>query len=240
MRDNIKSEDYFKKYLEYEYSRIEKFEKAVEKVIQERGAADRGVQSGQRGLKNFYFNVLKALYSSGASIESIKDFYPKVLNSMKPIWNSDSGYVEMVWMISIGIMMDIPDEEMRELVKMVKDDGLKDYLADFLLAHNNKDWERRAAQFKFDIPYKSLSHVINASSEEESLKNLKEYLVKKWYRGHKDTGWHDTHKSKFDIYSGYWSFESGALVKILKLDDSSLKDFPYYPYDMVHNQEKFI
>jgi hypothetical protein len=27
---------------------------------------------------------------------------------------------------------------------------------------------------------------------------------------------------------------SGALVKILGLDDASLKGLPYYPYDMVH------
>lgn len=36
---------------------------------------------------------------------------------------------------------------------------------------------------------------------------------------------------------GYWSFESGALVKILGLDDSSLKEVQYYPYDMVHWNE---
>ena len=36
------------------------------------------------------------------------------------------------------------------------------------------------------------------------------------------------------IHDGYWSFESGALVKVLGLDDSSLKGLPYYPYDMVH------
>ncbi|MDD7379168.1 MAG: DUF1911 domain-containing protein [Lachnospiraceae bacterium] len=35
-------------------------------------------------------------------------------------------------------------------------------------------------------------------------------------------------------YYGYWSFEAGAIAKILNLDDSSLKDVPYYPYDLVH------
>jgi hypothetical protein len=36
---------------------------------------------------------------------------------------------------------------------------------------------------------------------------------------------------------GYWSFENGALVKILGLDDSSLKEVQYYLYDMVHWNE---
>ncbi len=32
-------------------------------------------------------------------------------------------------------------------------------------------------------------------------------------------GGHDDHKSKWNIHTGYWSFESYALVKILGLDD---------------------
>ncbi|WP_367575897.1 PoNe immunity protein domain-containing protein [Neisseria leonii] len=32
----------------------------------------------------------------------------------------------------------------------------------------------------------------------------------------------ETHKSPHGVHRGYWSFESGALVKILGLDDSIL------------------
>ncbi|MFJ1118057.1 PoNe immunity protein domain-containing protein, partial [Bacillus thuringiensis] len=57
-------------------------------------------------------------------------------------------------------------------------------------------------------------------------------------KGHLEEAWYDAHENKHDNYSGYWSFESGAIAKILKLDDSTLKDSSYYPYDMVHCQEK--
>ena len=30
-------------------------------------------------------------------------------------------------------------------------------------------------------------------------------------------------------------FESGAMVKVLGLDDSEWKDVPYYPYDLVYD-----
>ena len=33
-------------------------------------------------------------------------------------------------------------------------------------------------------------------------------------------------------------FESGAMVKVLGLDDSELKDVPYYPYDLVHDDNR--
>ena len=42
------------------------------------------------------------------------------------------------------------------------------------------------------------------------------------------------HKAKEKLYYGYWSFEAGAIAKILNLDDSNLKNVPYYPYDLVH------
>ena len=70
--------------------------------------------------------------------------------------------------------------------------------------------------------------------KKKQLKNKKEYLEKYWYVGHKNMGWYDIHKAKEKLYYGYWSFEAGAIAKILNLDDSNLKNVPYYPYDLVH------
>ena len=89
--------------------------------------------------------------------------------------------------------------------------------------------------FSYKLPYQYTKEIISlATDKSKSLERLKKYLTKEWYRGHSNEGWHDTHKSEFNIHTGYWSFESGALVKILGLDDSTLKGLPYYPYDMVH------
>ncbi len=35
-----------------------------------------------------------------------------------------------------------------------------------------------------------------------------------------------------NLICGYWSFETAAIVKILGLDDTSLKDNNHYPYDL--------
>ena len=37
-----------------------------------------------------------------------------------------------------------------------------------------------------------------------------------------------------NLYFCYWSFEVGAVAKILSINDSGLKDVLYYPYDLVH------
>ena len=69
--------------------------------------------------------------------------------------------------------------------------------------------------------------------KKQAIKRLEKYLKKEWYRGHSEYPWYNDHKYGI-IHDGYWSFESGALVNVLGLDDSGLKGLPYYPYDMVH------
>jgi len=69
--------------------------------------------------------------------------------------------------------------------------------------------------------------------KQEAIKELKIFLDKIWYKMNREMYWYNSHKDS-DIYFGYWSFESAALVKLLGLDDSILRDNKYYPYDIAH------
>lgn len=40
------------------------------------------------------------------------------------------------------------------------------------------------------------------------------------------------------MYKGYWAWEVATVVKVKGLYDTSFKDNPYYPYDMVHWEDK--
>lgn len=92
--------------------------------------------------------------------------------------------------------------------------------------------EEIEGNYSFGFPHDKLTDIV--ADKENCVDKLKEYLEKYWYVGHKDMVWYDIHKAKEKLYYGYWSFEAGAIAKILNLDDSSLKDVPYYPYDLVH------
>lgn len=236
IRDSIKSLTYYEEYLEYEYNRIEKFENAIKEVIAVRGE-DEAVQATYSSVQSFYFNVIAALYSSGALLDEIRNFFPKVINIMKKAWDPNDGYVEMLWMISIGIMLDVPKEQMVQLEALLKKGKLEDYLINYLIHSYNKEWPCQTNDFLFDQPYSLFSSIIKAKDKVQAVDLLEKYLKESWYEGHDDMGWYDSHKNMEDTYNGYWSFESGAVLKILGLDDSSLKDVEYYPYDMVHYQE---
>ena len=234
-RDKLRDKSYFEALIEDEEETIKEFKELVQQVIDERGEKDRGVISGYNFLFGDHFRKLKALYSSGAPLEEIKDFIPDIIDIAEKIWVSEGDYVEMVYLLSIGYMLNIESSEIERLKKLIIKDGVEDYLIDFLLHANDETWEIRTTSLNFGHPYPLLYDIIHAESKEKAVSLLKQYLEKEWYDGHDDMGWYDTHKREDElIYSGYWSFESGAIAKILELDDTILKDTPYYPYDMVH------
>ena len=107
---------------------------------------------------------------------------------------------------------------------------------------NNNDWllfflvdswanEKTSENKKLLFP-KSFSRLQKVVFEDSKVDLLKKYLLSDWYN--KDCGCYEAHKSKQNVYYGYWSFEAGAISKILNLDDDTLKDISYYPYDLVH------
>jgi hypothetical protein len=223
-------------YIKEDYTKIQTLEEAEIQGVQKYPKTNLEViKSTKESILEYKYKVFRAKYSLGMSKVEIEKCYYSIINSMQESWKKSNGYVSMVWMLSIGIMLEAEPDIFEKLKSLVERDHLNDYLVDFLL-QNSTQWGKQTAKFEFPRPYKATQDIISLAQTDKTaaLERLKKYLKKEWYRGHSDTGWHDDHKSKWNIHTGYWSFESGALVKILGLDDSTLKDQPYYPYDMVH------
>jgi hypothetical protein len=86
-------------------------------------------------------------------------------------------------------------------------------------------------------PYEPLADALSSADNAAALKDLDRFL-KRWYKDLAGTGWHDSHKpdehGNQGGYYGYWSFEAGAAVLLLGIeDDSSLHKYLYYPKDLV-------
>ena len=177
-----------------------------------------GKHIGYDSLFNYRLRYLLVQYSMGQDIDNLKNNYVEVL--------------------SIGIMLDYEDDLIRSLVQLIKDREAKDYIYDTLIRYRFPDWKRTTNKVLYPSPYQAAITVTELAEQDkaEAVKRLEKYLKKEWYRGHSDLSWHNDHKYGIN-HDGYWCFESGALVKVLGLDDSSLKGLPYYPYDMVHWNE---
>ena len=236
MRDKIKDEKYYKELIEKEKNNIALFENAVKKTMIEKGESDRGTRNGYTILINSYQKLINLSYSMGEDLEIIEDYYKKLLLYYAKMWDRKYGYIELIKILSLAVLFEIDKAEILALEERLIAENFDDYLVNILIKKIDSSWDKNGTGFEFPGIYNCLEEILN-NNESTDCRLLKEYLLEKWYNIHKECAWYDSHLSSKNAYSGYWSFESGAIAKILKLDDGSLKDMQYYPYDLVHYKE---
>lgn len=232
-RDKLFTKEQYIKQLAKYTTRIEKFNSIIE---QSEKNGDEQINPDFYGrLFDCRVNSIVTMYSMGEKLESIKSDYILTIKVLKKCWTPYGYYVQMLWLLSIAIMLDYEDGIIQELYNMIENNGVKDHIYDILLNYKFSSHREFSKCVFDDIPYHAILDVTSLAQQDKSLavQRLKKYLAKEWYRGHSDCAWYNDHKYGI-IHDGYWSFESGALVKVLGLDDSILKGQPYYPYDMVH------
>lgn len=233
MRDEIKDNQYFETYIKDLSDEIVDFEKFLLQIIEEKGEAFNGVRSGHKTLRFYHVNKIKALYSKGVAIAEIKELYPRYLECLIKSWKAHDGMDILLDVVSLGILLNIDRIQIEKLTEFLKKEDINDIIIDFLLNELDSDWEIRDNSVRYPLAYELLGNIIMEVNKDRQLELLKQYLDQ-WYRNNDDSAWYNSHNSKQDTYNGYWSFETGAMVKALGLDDSSLKGRKFYPFDMVH------
>ncbi|MCD7742147.1 MAG: DUF1911 domain-containing protein [Ruminococcus sp.] len=236
MRGILKNDAYFAEKLTKSDDEVVHYEELIEKVRAARGENDRGVQNGYGILASIYFNRINLIYTSGKRDGEIDKAYNDLLRYYVKTWEPDNSYFELIKVLSLAILLNInsESEDMASLIKFLKDSNYQDYLVDLLVNFIDKEYDNSYPNFKWSTTYETLKDVAESENKENAIALLKSYLESQWYNIHKECAWYDSHKSTKTTYYGYWSFESGAIVKVLGLDDSSLKNQLYYPYDLVH------
>lgn len=232
MRDRIKDENYFNMLIQKEKESIIRFEDAVKKITLEKETLDRGVRNGYSILINSYEKEINSLYSLGEDLATIEESYKKLLFYYSKMWDRKYGYIELIKVLSLAVLFQVNRSDIFELEEKLISEKFDDYLVNFLIKKIDSTWERKGVEFEFKV-YDCLKIIVE-SDEKIACEALKKYLQEQWYEIHRECAWYDSHKSSQNVYYGYWSFEAGAIAKILNIDDSSLKDVAYYPYDLVH------
>lgn len=229
----MRDKNYFDAMIEKETKNILLFENAVKKSMVEKGELDRGTRNGYSILINSYQKVVNLLYSCGEELEVIERYYKKLLFYYSKMWDRKYGYIELINVLSLAVLFGMNKNEISELEERLISENFDDYLANVLVNKIDSTWSNNSIEFELEGVYDCLKPILD-NNEKKNCESLKEYLQEKWYSIHSECAWHDSHKSSKSTYCGYWSFETGAIAKILDLDDSGLKNVQYYPYDLVH------
>lgn len=245
MRDSFKDEFYFNSYIQNSAS---SYERRMKK-LRDGDIKKSRIPAVKIDMIRRLIRKIAAKYSLGLHAELMTSDYTTCIELVSNYWAgyrklignnhktldqySLDAYDDMIWLLSLGYLLNVPEKQFNKLVVVIDEDQIRDKLFEFIISA--KIPSRQVMQnesFKWKL-FGKLRKAIEVTDRDQAAMLVKQFLEDDWYKEHKNATWYESHKSKFDIYSGYWSFETAAIVKILNLDDSSFKANKYYPRDLV-------
>ena len=170
-------------------------------------------------------------YSRGDDINEIREMYEGIFHKWLEVFEPDY-YSKNLKMLSIGICLDVNENCIMKVYEMISMSKKEDWLYEFLTKSYVGEEISDDINLQFEKQYGKLKKII---IESDVIIGLKNYLSKNWYNANVEN--YNSHNLSNNSYYGYWSFEVGAIVKLLGIDDTILKDEKYYPYDLVHYSE---
>jgi hypothetical protein len=212
-----------------------------------------------RGVGFEKFNRLTLSYTAGESIESLRDELEQVIAAYERygdlLWKYRQDRNEVVFeftslddycqlMQLIGLCFLLHRRDLLPRLAALQDgeqgtsNGGADVIYEEFMIHVFGAQRRFQTEHACQVrPYENLFYALTEPGQPEQLNELNLFL-KHWYKDLAGTGWHDSHKPDADGnqggYYGYWSFEAGAAVLLLGIeDDSILHKYLYYPKDLV-------
>ncbi|MDY8163655.1 PoNi-like cognate immunity protein [Bacillus thuringiensis] len=234
--------EYHKEFIEENREDIKSLEEDTKNGIQRYSKDNKSIIEGTY-LANFRYEMedIRAKYSLGEGVSVIEEDFHNAIYDLENTGSREIGYLSLIWMISLGILLETDKKNIERLKKIVDKKNVNDAVIDFLLCASDIGYTKMMNRYYKENPYAKTREIIELAQtdKKEASKRLQTYMEKEWFRGHYDYEWKNAHKEPG--YVGYWSFETAALAKILELDDTSLKDNNHYPYDLAHykNEMKF-
>lgn len=248
LRDNNNTYEGYKNLLEIKTKKI--LERRNEIILLEE-AESKNVQihkiPNMEVIHNMYktiyqdtYDIFLINYSMGKNISELVEDYFHVVQAM--LYTKKAAlYRTLPVVLSIGILLDKENVYFTKLAELIKASRnnitekwytkhVNDYFLDFLINYKMPNWERinQKAHWKPYQTFIEIELMVNDNKKEEAVNLLKKYLQKQWLPANNDNSLGKSY------YCGYWSFESGAVVKIFGFDDRILENLKYYPYEMVH------
>lgn len=234
--------EYHKEFIEENREDIKSLEEDTKNGIQRYSKDNKSIIEGTY-LANFRYEMedIRAKYSLGEDVSVIEKDFHNAIYDLENTGSREIGYLSLIWMISLGILLETDKKNIERLKKIVDKKNVNDAVIDFLLCASDIGYTKMTNRYYKENPYAKTREIIELAQtdKKEASKRLQTYMEKEWFKGHYDYEWKNAHKEPG--YVGYWSFETAAIVKILGLDDTSLKDNNHYPYDLAHykNEMKF-
>lgn len=236
VRTTFKNREYFDQAISYNMEAIARFQRVI---------ADSSTDPKHRkrllySTYNRSVERLISLYSRGDAIETMQAPFQEIVATLASyLGHQREGtrpddfkylgqYMTSLWMVSLGILLDVEDSTMRELVALLGNEG-RDGLYEFIVGARVSG---RAKNAPLMHPAQFTELGVSLHSDAAERPTLINAFLTSYYKRMSELAWYDTHLKADPVFFGYWSFEAAAVVKILKVPDAFFRDNIYYPRDL--------
>ncbi|RKP52624.1 PoNe immunity protein domain-containing protein [Trinickia fusca] len=245
IRDKLKNVEYFDRWLDYDAEQARKVQNKLDTYTialpygrvtasydQFRRALDRLIMRYSRG------DALIDLRGDAAALLAARqqivrhcDALPAHEQHLRRIYErlSLDSYVSWFRWLSFAVCLGLPRDHVMQVLALIDSAG-QDALLDRIAAKLG-DVRPIAQNVRFPDQYARLNGALDALGDEQA-RLIGEFLDG-WYASHYQAGWFDTHERDDAGYVGYWCFEAALVVKLFEIDDSTFRDNPFYPADLV-------
>ncbi len=231
MRDTIQNEKFFENRIKDKKNEIRESNKYLN-MGKEKGDEEI-IKTCFFSLSTEYRDLFKQYYSIGQDLDELYLCYKEWLGYYSKAVGKGQ-YMDLgrlLDLFSIGVCFEDRKEEFLPYLQSIVDNAqpyIDPTLELYIKYLGLKPNEGKHAKFKVNY----LERLLNSEDKVKALKNT----MANWYRFNQGQPWYGRHER--ENYDGYWAFDVCGLVKILGIDDDVVKDHKYYPYDLVHFNDK--
>jgi len=194
-------------------------------------------------------DLVYGLYSAGYGLDVIHEAVGELMDDVGRFYavaktvpdDMDSGYRGLYYHFltyaSLAVCFDIEKERCTDLVALydLMYEDTPDFFFETMLAFIGFEGRGITTDIMRPQIFDRLYRVYD--SEPALQPGYLQEFVKKWYQSMKHEAFYQSHRSKYQGYSGYWCVEAAATAKMLNIDDSALQKNKYYPYEMAHYRD---
>jgi len=244
MRDTIKDRTYFDESVEFRLEWIEEHSNALK--VKEDLPSHRKMLYAFRIVNNL-LELMHARYSRGDDIKVMREDLQLVLeyrewqksyaDALPVDKQQDRVEWEVLYEDYTGMMLKwfafaycvgMGDTYYHKMLDLTGNKVL-DVMFDTIAVKLGDTGRSVGAKLLYPKRFKKLFQVIDAEPCQRPA--LMQAYLEAWY---KLIGSPDYHLMDTDAYDGYWCWEAALVVKLYDIDDSSFRDHPHYPVDLVH------
>ena len=199
------------------------------------------------GIATSRVRLIVGRYSAGDSLSDIATDFPAVLQAVEdsvlphakyktePLHLDElDAYAYGMWLLSLAKLLRL-DHLVPRVAALFdvdrKDNRGQDALYETLLAKLGLPSTPATRCYQQLKAHPLLLDATQADSGKRA--KLVAQFLDKWYPAMKGCYWHGIHTKVPQGFFGYWAFEAGLVTYLWDIDDTSYRDMPFYPKDLV-------